>query len=232
MNLTQLEWIESGLKRKSYHCFKLDCNSCVLNYKTAILFLTSSSSSYPWKRDEEREGGYTGGDGRAGRWPHGGARDSWTGRAGRHRGREGGRARRRERRRRGPRHRGWWGDGEEGLARTGKQRNPRYNNGGFSPGKKTPPEPRRKSSIDGDSEVRSMNLTRPDEALDETNAAVPSGSTDDAQIGSNCSPKLSPELEPVPNFGEQSRELRIESGETVSYSGTGSTRRSLVCIYI
>jgi hypothetical protein len=44
--------------------------------------------------------------------------------------------------------------------------------------------------------VQSTNRTRPDEALDETNAAVPSDSADDARIGSNCSPDLSPELEP------------------------------------
>jgi hypothetical protein len=36
---------------------------------------------------------------------------------------------------------------------------------------------------------------RPDEALDEANAAVPSDSADDARIGSNCSLELSPELE-------------------------------------
>jgi hypothetical protein len=56
MNLTQLEWIESGLKRKSYHCFKLDCNSRVLIYKTAVFFLTSSSFSHPWKREGRRRG--------------------------------------------------------------------------------------------------------------------------------------------------------------------------------
>ena len=40
-----------------------------------------------------------------------------------------------------------------------------------------------------------MNRTRCDEAFDETNAAVPSDSVDDAQIGSNCSPELErPEL--------------------------------------
>ena len=33
MNLTQLEWIESGLKRKSYECFKLYCNSHGLNLR-------------------------------------------------------------------------------------------------------------------------------------------------------------------------------------------------------
>jgi hypothetical protein len=59
--------------------------------------------------------------------------------------------------------------------KTNKRRNPRCNNGGFSPGKKT---------LAGA------------EAIDETNAAVPSDSADEARIGSNCSPELSPELEP------------------------------------
>jgi hypothetical protein len=52
----QLEWIESGLKRKSYHYFKLYCNSYVLNHKTTIFFLTLSSFSHPWKREKEGEG--------------------------------------------------------------------------------------------------------------------------------------------------------------------------------
>jgi hypothetical protein len=38
--------------------------------------------------------------------------------------------------------------------------------------------------------VQSTNRTRPDEALDETNAAVPSDSADDERIESNCSPEL------------------------------------------
>jgi hypothetical protein len=46
------------------------------------------------------------------------------------------------------------------------------------------------SSIDRDSKVRSMNRTHQDEALDETNTAVPSDSVDNARIGSNCSPEL------------------------------------------
>ncbi|AQL03146.1 hypothetical protein ZEAMMB73_Zm00001d045773 [Zea mays] len=110
--------------------------------------------------------------------------------------------------------------------KTKKQRNPWYNNGGFSPGKKT--QLRRKLSIDRDSEVQSMNQTRPDEALDEKAIAVSLDFTDDAQIGSNCLP----ELEPLPNFGEQFRELGVEFGETVSCSGMGFTRRSQTCIYI
>jgi hypothetical protein len=56
MNLTQLERIESDLKHKSYHCFKLDSNSHVLNYETVIFFLNLSSSSHPWKRKKEGEG--------------------------------------------------------------------------------------------------------------------------------------------------------------------------------
>jgi hypothetical protein len=57
MNLTQLEWIESGLKHKSYHCFKLDCYSRVLNYETVIFFFTSSSSTHrepPWPWGKEQ----------------------------------------------------------------------------------------------------------------------------------------------------------------------------------
>jgi hypothetical protein len=59
------------------------------------------------------------------------------------------------------------------------------------------PEPKSNPSIAGDSGVQSINRTRCDEALDETNAAVPSDSAYDARIGSNCSPELSPELEPL-----------------------------------
>jgi hypothetical protein len=63
-------------------------------------------------------------------------------------------------------------------------------------GRRPSPEPRGNPSIAGDSGIQSMNQMRCDEALDETNAAVPSNSADDARIGSNCSPKLSTELEP------------------------------------
>jgi hypothetical protein len=91
--------------------------------------------------------------------------------------------------------RGEWGrpcaDGN-----TKKRRNPRYNNGGSHRGRRPLPEPRGNPSIAGDSGIQSTNRTRCDEALDETNAAVPSDSADDARIGSNCSPELSPELEP------------------------------------
>jgi hypothetical protein len=95
-------------------------------------------------------------------------------------------------------------------------------------GRRLSPELRSKSSFDVDLEVRSMNRTHRDEALDGLNAAVPSDPADDAQIESNCWP----ELKPLPNFGEQFRELGIEYGETISCSGMGSTRRSRVYIYI
>jgi hypothetical protein len=59
-------------------------------------------------------------------------------------------------------------------------------------GRRSSPESRRNPSIAEDSRVQSTNRTCPDEALDETNAAVPSNSADDARIGSNCSPELEP----------------------------------------
>jgi hypothetical protein len=63
-------------------------------------------------------------------------------------------------------------------------------------GRRPSPKLRGNPSIAGDSGIQSTNRTRCDEALDETNAAVPSDSADDARIGSNCSLELSPELEP------------------------------------
>jgi hypothetical protein len=63
-------------------------------------------------------------------------------------------------------------------------------------GRRPSPEPRRNPSIARDSGIQSTNRTRCDEILNETNAAVPSDSADDARIGSNCLPELSPELEP------------------------------------
>jgi hypothetical protein len=80
-----------------------------------------------------------------------------------------------------------------------------------------------------------MEIRRPDRRIgrnatkpDETNAAVPADSVDDARIGSDWSP----ELEPLPNFSKQFRELGIESKKIVSCSETCSTRRSRACIYI
>jgi hypothetical protein len=67
------------------------------------------------------------------------------------------------------------------------------NNGGRgSPEKKTSPEPRRKSSIGDEPLVGWTNRRHQDEALDETNAAVPSDFADDVQIESNCSRELEP----------------------------------------
>jgi hypothetical protein len=68
-------------------------------------------------------------------------------------------------------------------------------------GRRPSPEPRGNLSIARDSGIQSMNRTRYDEALDETNAAVPSDSADDARIGSNCSPKLEPARTSASNTG-------------------------------
>jgi hypothetical protein len=57
------------------------------------------------------------------------------------------------------------------------------------------PDPRRKSLIDDELEVRSMNRKHQDEALDEMDAAVLSDFANDPRIESNCSSELSPELE-------------------------------------
>jgi hypothetical protein len=59
-------------------------------------------------------------------------------------------------------------------------------------GRRPSPEPRGNPSIAGDSRIQSTNRTRCDEALDETNAEVPSDSANDTRIGSNCSPELEP----------------------------------------
>jgi hypothetical protein len=64
------------------------------------------------------------------------------------------------------------------------------------------------SSIDGDSEVRSTNRTCRDETLDETNVAVSSNSTDDARIGSNCSPESEPFRTSAINSGSWELNLR------------------------
>jgi hypothetical protein len=68
--------------------------------------------------------------------------------------------------------------------------------------------------------IGSTNRRHQDEALDETKAAVPSNSIDDARIESNCSP----ELEPPPNFGERFWELWIESEGAFSNFEKGSMR--------
>jgi hypothetical protein len=61
-------------------------------------------------------------------------------------------------------------------------------------------EPRRKLSIDDESEVRSTNLKHQDEAFDETNAAVLSDFANDARIESNCSLELEPPQSSASNF--------------------------------
>jgi hypothetical protein len=81
------------------------------------------------------------------------------------------------------------------------RRNPMYNNGGSHRGRRPSVEPRRNPSIAGDSGIQSMNRTRSDEALDETNAAVPSDLADDARIGINCSPELEPLRTSASNTG-------------------------------
>jgi hypothetical protein len=67
--------------------------------------------------------------------------------------------------------------------------------------KTTSLEPVTNSSIDDKPSVRSTNRKHRDEALDKTNAAVPSESSDDAQIKSNCSPELELSRTSASNFG-------------------------------
>jgi hypothetical protein len=110
-----------------------------LNYKIVIFFLPPSSFSHPWKREEGE--GCCAGEERA--EPAAAGAATRGARVGGGRGACADRTDWADRRRGGGRaeggccHRRRWGEGEEGPARTGKQRNPRYNNGGFSPGKKT-----------------------------------------------------------------------------------------------
>jgi hypothetical protein len=77
-----------------------------------------------------------------------------------------------------------------------------------------------------------MNRRHQDEALDETNAVVPSDSVNDAHIENNCSSELSPELEPSPNSGELSRKFQIKSEGRVSNFEKGPTRGFQTYIYI
>jgi hypothetical protein len=181
MNLTQLEWIESGLKRKSYECFKPYCNSHELNLQNChrlfplIFFLPSI---------EERGGeGSCAGGGRSStsakgpttphraRVPVGRGRAWEGGSAGhgsRHRppppaGRGKGAPWEGKRRGKGRHRRGRWGESEGGPAWTEKRkkwRNPKHNNGGFSPGKKT---------LAG-AEEKSVDRQRFGDPIDEPNA--------------------------------------------------------------
>jgi hypothetical protein len=61
---------------------------------------------------------------------------------------------------------------------------------------KTSMEPRIIPPIGDGPPVGSTNQRHWDEALGETNAAIPPNSADDARIGSNCSPELPSKLEP------------------------------------
>jgi hypothetical protein len=120
------------------------------------------------------------------------------------------------------------GEGErEGLRGEEKNEEPCDNNGGFLPGETTSLEPRRKPSIDGDLEVRSMNRIRLNEVLDETNATVPSDSAAYAQIGSNCSP----ELEPLRTSVSNSRSWEMNLGKRF-YDLERARRREVGHIYI
>jgi hypothetical protein len=74
-------------------------------------------------------------------------------------------------------------------------------------GRRPSPEPRGNPSITGDSGIQSMNRMRC-EALDETNAAVPSDSADDARIGSNCSLELKPPRTSANNTGSLGLDLK------------------------
>jgi hypothetical protein len=65
-----------------------------------------------------------------------------------------------------------------------------------SPEKTTSPEPRTILLIEDEPSVGSINQRHRDEALDDSDVAVPSDSTDDTWIKSNCSLELSLELEP------------------------------------
>jgi hypothetical protein len=93
------------------------------------------------------------------------------------------------------------------------------------------PGPSTKSSIMDEPSVGSSNRRHQDEVVDETNAAVPSDSTEDERIESKCSTKLFPELEPPPNFGKRFREFWIESEGVVSNFGKGSMRGFQPYIY-
>jgi hypothetical protein len=70
-----------------------------------------------------------------------------------------------------------------------------------SPEKTTSPEPRTISLIRDELSVGSTNRRHRDEALDETNKAVPSDSAYDARIESNYSPELEPSRTSANNSG-------------------------------
>jgi hypothetical protein len=88
---------------------------------------------------------------------------------------------------------GWWGKRER--LRREERRNEELGLKSMEEthwGRRRLPEPKSNPSIDGDSGVQSTNRTHCNEALDETNAVVPSDSAHEARIESNCSPELEP----------------------------------------
>jgi hypothetical protein len=91
-------------------------------------------------------------------------------------------------------------------------------------------EPRRKSLIGGEPTVGSTNQKQRDEALDETDAAIPSDSGNDARIENNCSPELSLELEPprtsTSNSGNCGSKLRKR------FQDLERVRRDVPAIYV
>jgi hypothetical protein len=205
MNLTQLVWFESGLK--------LDCNSRVLNYETTIFFLTSSSFS---RREPPWPWGYA---------EHAGELRPWDVRTRRPSPGRGG-----ETKGEGCRRQGKWGESEGGPARTGKQRtwrNPRYNNEGFSPGKKTLTGAE-KETVDWrrfKGLIFESDTLRRSPRWDER-----SGTLGFLRWCTNWEQLLA-RVGTAPNFGEQFRELGIESGETVPFSRTVLAMRSEAYIY-
>jgi hypothetical protein len=205
---------------------------------------------------EEREGeGEGAAQGVGGAWPPPGGRPRRTGhahsRVGAALGRELGRARgtgaaaaHRRRRRGGGKGRRRGGEMEGGGAplpgkvrgdwgrlctdgKTKKQRNSRYNNGGSHRGRRPSPEPRGNPSIAGDSG---------------SNQRTERAATKPSTRRTQRYPRIWQTMHELgviarrswnrPNFGEQYRELGTGFEETVSCSGTGSTRWSRTCIYI
>jgi hypothetical protein len=179
--------------------------------------LLPSPSSQPWE-GERRGGGLS--RGRAGRRPHG--RGAWPrgtatvqGAGGRRRtGR-----RRRPSRGKGRRRVGGNGgggvpppggerEGRGGPARTRKRRNGETLGATIvksHPRTRILPEPNTNSSIGDELSIGSTNQRHRDEALDETNVAVPSDLAVHAQIENYCSPELSPDLEPSQTSASNSR---------------------------
>jgi hypothetical protein len=74
------------------------------------------------------------------------------------------------------------------------------------------PEAIEKTSIEDEPSVGLINRRYQDEALNETNAVVPSNSVDDARIESNCSPELPPELETSRTSVSNSGSIRSRLG--------------------